>query len=73
MYRLGEWTTLAKVIEKDRAKILWDFQIQTNKIFGANQLDIVVVDKQDKMAVVIDITFPSDSNMRKREYKKLER
>uniref|UniRef100_A0A668ULD2 Peptidase M60 domain-containing protein n=1 Tax=Oreochromis aureus TaxID=47969 RepID=A0A668ULD2_OREAU len=35
-------------MENDRAKILWDFQMQTDKMVVANQPDIVVVDKQKK-------------------------
>lgn len=35
--------------------ILQDFQLQTGKVVAANQLDIVVVDKQRKRAVMIDV------------------
>ncbi|TWW57282.1 hypothetical protein D4764_07G0000010 [Takifugu flavidus] len=48
-----------------QAKILWDFQIQTDKLVVANQPDIVVV--------VIDVAIPSDSNIRKKEHEKLEK
>ena len=56
-----------KVVEYKRAKLLWDFLIQTNRKVLANQPDIVVVDKQKKEAVVIDIAVPSDSNIKKKE------
>lgn len=36
----------------------------------ANQLDILVVHKEHKEPVVID---PTDSNIRKKQYKKLEK
>ncbi|XP_076747360.1 uncharacterized protein LOC101485988 [Maylandia zebra] len=62
-----------RVVENDRAKILWDFQIQTDKMVVANQPDIVVVDKQKKTAVVIDVAVPNDSNIRKKEHEKLEK
>ena len=39
----------------------------------ANELDIVVVDKKEKKEVVIDFTIPSDSNIRKKERRKLEK
>ena len=45
------------------AKLLWDFPIQTYRKVLANQLDIVV----------IDIAVPSDSNIKKKEYEKLEK
>ncbi|XP_076747453.1 uncharacterized protein LOC143421715 [Maylandia zebra] len=62
-----------RVVENDRAKILWDFQIQTDKMVVANQPDIVVVDKQKKTAVVIDVAVPNDSNIGKKEHEKLEK
>ena len=65
--------TPPKVIEKDQEKILWDFQIKTDKILVANQLDIVVVDKQEKKAVVVGVAISSDSNIRKEEHEKLKK
>lgn len=50
------------MVENGRAKILWDFQIRTDKLVMANRPDIVVVDKQRKE--VIDNSVPSDSNIR---------
>lgn len=38
-----------------------------------NQLDTLVVDKVDKKAEVIDVAAPTDSNIRKKEHKKLEK
>lgn len=60
-------------MENDRAKILWDFQIQADKQVMANQPDIVVMDKVDKSAVVIDVAVHKDSNIRKKECEKVER
>ena len=39
----------------------------------ANHPDIVVSNKQDKKAVVIDVTIPSDNNMGKKEHEKFEK
>lgn len=54
-------------------KILWDLKIQTDKLVVANQPDIFVLDKQNKTAVVTDVTVPSDSNIRQKEHEKLEK
>lgn len=69
----SRWETPPKVVENDRAKILWDFQIQTDRMVMANQPDIVVVDKKQSRAVVVDIAIPSDGNIRKKEHEKLEK
>ncbi|KAM6449746.1 uncharacterized protein PHA67_017094 [Liasis olivaceus] len=63
----SRWEIPQKVMENNRAKILWDFQIQTDRPI------IMVVDKDQKTAVVIDVAVPSDSNIRKKEYEKLEK
>ena len=50
-----------------------DFQIQTDKMVVANHPDIVVVNKWDKKAVVVDVAIPSDSNIRKEEHKNIKK
>ena len=42
---------------------LRDFWIQTDKLQIANEADIVVIDKLQKKAVVIDLAIPSDTNI----------
>ena len=69
----SKWEAPPKVMENDQAKILWDFQIQTDKMVMANQPDIVIIDKQQRKAVVIDVAIPSDSNIKKKEHEKLEK
>ncbi|KAL4006508.1 quercetin 2,3-dioxygenase [Sarotherodon galilaeus] len=39
----------------------------------ANQPDTVVLDKQRKTAIVVDVAIPSDSNIRKKEHEKLKK
>ncbi len=72
------------MVDNDRGEILWDFQIQTDKILWgfqiqtdkmviANQPDTVVMDKQQKTAVVIDVAILSDSYIGKQEHEKIEK
>ncbi len=61
------------MVENDLVKILWDFQVQTDEMVVANQPNIVIVDKQQKKAVVINVVIPSDSNIKKKEHEKLEK
>ena len=49
----SRWETPQKVVDKHSVNFLCDSQTQTDRKVLANQLDIVVVDKQ-KEAVVID-------------------
>lgn len=61
------------VVENGRTNILWDFQMQNDKQVKANQLDIGVFDKQEKKAMVTDVAYPSDCNIRKKDHEKLEK
>ncbi|KAF7654704.1 hypothetical protein LDENG_00066000, partial [Lucifuga dentata] len=69
----SKWKTPPKVVENSRAKVLWDFKVQTDKQLLANQPDMVVVDKEQKRAVVIDVAVPADSNIKKKGHKKIEK
>ncbi|XP_067944992.1 uncharacterized protein [Watersipora subatra] len=68
-----EWKAPGKVNENDHAKILWDFYVQIDKHVLANQLDIVVVDKESKRATIIDITVPNDYNIASKKREKIEK
>lgn len=52
---------------------LWNIQIRTDKQVMSNQLDVVVVDKVDKKAVLTDAATPNDSNIRKNENDKFKK
>lgn len=65
--------TPPKMAENNRAKFLWDFRFWTDKQLLSSQPDIVVVDKEQRRAVVIDVGIPSDSTIREKEHKNLEK
>ena len=69
----SRWETPQKVVENNRATLLCDFPIQTDSKVLSNQPDMVIIDNQKKEAVVIDIAVPSDSNIKKKEYEKMEK
>lgn len=52
----------SRVFENDRAKILRDFQIQTENLLMVKQQDVVLVDKQRTKRQL------GDSNIRKNEH-----
>lgn len=49
------------MVENERARVLLDFRIQTDNQLPANQPDIVVVNKKQKTAFVIDMAILADS------------
>ncbi|XP_075985623.1 uncharacterized protein LOC142982824 [Anticarsia gemmatalis] len=45
----------------------WDRSIITDRTIIANKPDIVVVDRSERVAVIVDITVPHDENLVKAE------
>lgn len=62
-FQKSNWDTPPSVVENDWAKMLSDFQIQTDNLLMAKQLEIVLMDKQRNMAIVIDVVVSNDSNI----------
>lgn len=58
----SKWETPPRVVENRKAKILWDILIHTDTQVKSNQQDIVVINKQKKKTVVIDVANPSHVN-----------
>ena len=62
-----------KVLENDNYKILWDFHIQTDNPIEACKPDLVLLDKQKKEALLIDVAVPKDRIVSDREMEKIEK
>lgn len=77
MYRLEvpkSWCSPPlEVFENNGHKIRWDFKFHIEKPLLANQSDTAVADKEQKMAVVIDVAIKADSKIRQKEQKKIDK
>ena len=51
------------VVEHENFNMLWDFAIQCDQMIDFRRLDIVVVDKVKKEAMIIDIGIPGDTRV----------
>jgi len=65
--------TTEPVIETQSVKILWDMNIQTDHVIEHRRPDIVVVDKDKKRALLIDIAVPADARVEEKEQEKMDR
>ena len=61
------------VVETQQVKLLWDFTIQTDHVIEHRRPDIVVLEKQAKRALIIDIAVPGDCRVDEKEKEKMER
>ncbi len=61
------------VIQNDKVKLLWDFNIQTDKVIEARRPDLVLVNKETKECQIIDIAIPGDVRVIRKEDEKIEK
>ena len=60
------------VIEDEKIKILWDFNIQCDHQIHHRRPDIVVIEKKSKTCQIIDIAVPGDKRAYSKENEKIE-
>ena len=61
------------MVENEGFKVLWDFNVQCDRIVQAQRPDIVFVNKQAKKAMIIDVTIPGDTRVKDKELEKIEK
>ena len=61
------------VLENQQAKILWDFSIQTDHRLDHNKPDIVLIKKEEKECLIIDVACPFDTRIKSKEAEKKEK
>lgn len=61
------------VLENGRATLYWDRSIITDRTIVANKPDIVLVDRSERRAILVDVTIPHDANLVKAEKDKLSK
>ena len=59
-------------MENEKATILWDFPIITDRHVPCNKPDIVIQEKKSDRYQIIDVAIPSDYNIQKKATEKIE-
>ena len=59
-------------LENENYKMLYDFNIITDRKISARRPDIVFIDKKSNNAKLIDISCPADRNVEKKRTKRLK-
>ena len=60
-------------IENDKIKLLWDINIQCDNVIEARRPDIVVIDKKERVCLIVDIAVPADRRVEEKEQEKVEK
>ena len=73
--RADKWYnhTPERVVENEGFKVLWDFNVQCDRMVEARRPDIIFVDKQAREAKIIDIAIPGDARVKDKELEKIEK
>ena len=67
------WNHVPQCIsENSHVKLLWDFNVYTYHVLSARCPDIVVMNKEEASAEIIDVTVPADCNVTSKEAEKVE-
>ena len=54
-----------------QVELLWDMTLTTDRDVGSNRPDIVIRDKKERKVFIIDVSCPSDSNVKSKENEKI--
>ena len=60
-------------MENEKATILWDSPIITDKHVPCNKPDIVIQEKKSDRCQIIDVAIPSDYNIQKKATEKMSK
>ena len=59
-----------KVLENEEFKLLWDYDIKTDKVIKERRPDLVIVKKKARQALIVDVAIPGDSRVAMKELEK---
>ena len=59
------------MVENTGIKVLWNFNVQSDRMVEARRPDIIFVDKQAKEAKIIDITLSGDARVKTKNWRKV--
>ena len=61
------------VSENVNHKLIWDMNIQSDNVVVKKRPDIVIVNKMEKTAIIIDVAIPGDKIITDKEKEKIEK
>ena len=60
-------------MENEKATILWDHQVKTDRHIPCNKPDIIIQEKDSERCLIIDVAIPSDYNIQKKTIEKMSK
>ena len=60
-------------MENEHVKLLWDFNVQTDRTIEARRPDLILIDTIIEECKIIDVAIPGDTRVVKKEVEKIEK
>ena len=60
-------------MENEHVKLLWNFNVQTDRTIEARRPDLILIDKIIEECKIIDVAVPGDTRVVKKEEEKIEK
>ena len=60
-------------MEDDDVKLIWDMNIQCGNVMDVRRPDLILVEKNAKSCVIIDVAIPGDCRICEKEITKIEK
>ena len=60
-----------KVLENQEVKLLWDWNVQTDREIEHRRPDILLIKKESNECMIIDVANPGDHNVEKKQFEKI--
>ena len=64
-------TNIEKVLENEEVKLMWDFNVQTDRVIEHRRPDIILIKKKTKQCLIIDVASTGDHGVAKKETEKI--
>ena len=75
----------ASVLENDKRKLLWDFDIETDHLISARRSDLIIINnnnnnnnnnnkkESERACKIVDFAVPADYRIKLKEYEKKDK
>ena len=60
----------APVIENDTHKLLWDFDIHTDRLISARRPSLIIIKEKRRTYKIVDVVVPADHRIKLKEFEK---
>ena len=63
----------APVLENNTHKLLWDFDIHTDRLISARRPDLIIINKKKRTCKIVDFAVPADHRIKMKECEKKDK